>query len=81
MAKMPKFDSESPNNSGEDSKFNRFPVINSSSCAASFSSDEIYTATAHFCNEPKSESSDTVLLKRGLYQGIGLVGEESRAIE
>ena len=56
-------------------------MLNNSSCAASFSSDEIYTATAHFCNETKSQSSDTVLLKRGLYQGIGLVGEESRAIE
>ena len=55
---MPKFDSESPNNSREGSKFNRFPVLNSSSCAASFSSDEIYTATAHFCNE-KSQNPQT----------------------
>ena len=78
---MSKFDSESLNNRRGGSKFNRFPVLNSSSYTASFSSDEIYTATAHFGNETKSESSDTVLLKRGLYQGIGLVGEESRAIE
>ena len=81
MTKMSKFNSESPNNSGGGSKFNRLPVLNSSSCAASFSSDEIYTATVHFCNETKTESSDTVLLKRGLYEGIGLVSEESRVIE
>ena len=79
--KMSKFDSESPNNCGGGSKFNRFPVLNSSSCTANFSSDEIYTATTHFCTETKSESSGTVLLKRELYQGTGLVGEESRAIE
>ena len=48
-------------------------MLNSSRCGANFSSDEIYTATAHFCNEKKSESSDIVLLKRGLYQGTRLV--------